>query len=460
MMRKLNISYARQSFKRTETDSSVIWQKQLISEYAAKQGYRLDAHFDDIKSGNRTDRSGLLEVQRLINNEKVVSLTVYRIDRIYRNYRQSLEFFQLCAEKEIVLHSVEDGTFNFQKPEERLALQVLSATAENQREQSVQQRKMNNKRKFESGLPVNYEAPFGYRYKDHRFVLEPIEAQTVEFVFNSYISGQGYKKISGLTKTVPWVYRSPAQIKNIIINPKYYGDFTGIHGTLKNFLPAIVSQDLFEHAQAIRQRRAEDRRSTGTVKAYLRTKIICPYCSSKLTPHHNKSQKNSTAKYVCQKRLSGHYNDCLLKAVNLKTLEHHVQMSVIRLLSSPDEIRKLSDRVRHELSNRQAEQVQKGKSFSNFKQVKVDQLAKGEISVLEFKQWLDDHVNKLDRTVPDLKVNTAEVKKLLQVDMRVKQEIFDLVEKVHINTDGKPTDIRIKGLNKNILKFTGEETVL
>ena len=57
-------------------------------------------------------------------------------------------------------------------------------------------------------------------------------------------------------------------------------------------------------------------------------------------------------------------------------------------------------------------------------------------------------------------MNTAEVKKLLQVDMRVKQEIFNLVEKVHINSDGKPTDIRIKGLNKNILKFTGEETVL
>src|SRR5699024_8489593 len=412
------------------------------------------------KSGNRTDRSGLLEVQRLINDEKVVSLTVYRIDRIYRNYRQSLEFFQLCAEKEIVLHSVEDGTFNFQKPEERLALQVLSATAENQREQSVQQRKMNNKRKFESGLPVNYEAPFGYRYKDHRFVLEPIEAQTVEFVFNSYISGKGYKKISGLTKTVPWVYRSPAQIKNIIINPKYYRDFTGIHGTLKNFLPAIVSQDSFEHAQAIRQRRTEASRSTATVPASLRTQTICPYCASRLTAHHNKSQKDSTAKYVCQKRLSGHYNDCLLKAVNLKTLEHHVRMSVIRLLSSPDEIRKLSDRVRHELSNRQAEQVQKGKSFSNLKQAKIEQLAKGDISVTEFKKWLDEHAKQPNRAVPDLKVNTAEVKKLLQVDMRLKQEIFNLVEKIHINTDGKPTDIRIKGLNKNILKFTGEETVL
>src|SRR5699024_1245209 len=157
-------------------------------------------------------------------------------------------------------------------------------------------------------------------------------------------------------------------------------------------------------------------------------------------------QKNSTAKYVCQKRWRGHYNDCLLKEINLKTLEQQGQSSVVRLLSSPGELQKLSDKVQQELSNQESEQVKRSKSLSNLIQVKVDQLAKGEISVLEFKQWLDDHVNKLDRTVPDLKVNTAEVKKLLQVDMRVKQEIFDLVEKVHINTDGKPTDIRIKGL--------------
>lgn len=100
-MKKLNISYTRQSFKRAETDSSVIWQKQLILEYAAKHGYNIDAHFDDIKSGNRTDRAGLQAVRRLINDDKVTSLTVYRIDRIYRNYRQALEFFQLCAEKKL-----------------------------------------------------------------------------------------------------------------------------------------------------------------------------------------------------------------------------------------------------------------------------------------------------------------------------------------------------------------------
>src|SRR5699024_3623097 len=127
---------------------------------------------------------------------------------------------------------------------------------------------------MEAHYQVIAEVPFAHHKKDTVFVLHLIDAQPLEFAFNSYISGQAYKKISGLKKTVPWVYRSPAQIKNIIINPKYYGDFTGIHGTLKNFLPAIVSKDIFEHAQAIRQRRAEDRRSTGTVKAYLRTKII------------------------------------------------------------------------------------------------------------------------------------------------------------------------------------------
>lgn len=458
-MKKLNISYARQSFKRTEADSSVIWQKQLIFEYATKQGYSIDSHFEDIKSGNRIDRAGLQGLRRLINDDKVASLTVYRIDRIYRNYRQSLEFFQLCAEKEIILYSIEDGTFNFNKPEERLAIQVLSATAENQREQSVQNRLLSNKRKFDQGAPVNYEAPFGYRYEDQNFIIVPNEAKTVELIFHSYITGQGYKKTSMLTKQEPWVYRSPGQVKNVITNPKYYGDFVGIHGTLRDFLPAIISRETFDQAQRIRQQRAEHTKPTGTIKAQLRTKIVCPYCTSKLTPFHNKGQKNSTPVYVCQKRLSGHYNDCGLKAVNLKTIEYDVQNYITQFLTSPSELQKLSDTVRHQLDHHQTEQVRKGKNISKLKQQKVDQLAKGSISVTEFKEWMSTSTQQTEAAIPDVAVNTDDVAQLLRADVRIKQELFDSVDFVYISTDGSPVDIRMKGLNKNIIKFK-EETVL
>lgn len=458
-MKNLNISYARQSFKRAETDSSVIWQKQLIFEYAAKHGYSIDAEFDDIKSGNRTDRPGLQNVIRLISDDKVSSITIYRIDRIYRNYRRSLDFFQLCAEKEIVLHSIEDGTFNFNKPEERLAIQVLSATAENQREQSVQNRLLSNKRKFEHKQPVNYKAPFGYRYEDHNFKIVSAEAKTVDFIFHSYIAGHGYKKISMLTKQEPWIYRSPGQVKNVITNPKYYGDFVGIHGTLRDFLPAIISQETFENAQRIRQQRAEHTKPTGTIKAYLRTKIVCPYCSSKLTPFYNKRQKNSTPVYVCQKRLSGHYDDCALKAVNIKTIEYEVQNYITQFLTSPSELQKLSDTVRRQLDHRQLEQVRKGKNISKLKQLKIDQLSKGLISVTEFKDWLGISANQTEAVISDIKVRTDDVTQLLQTDIRIKQELFNSVDCVHISVDGKPTDIRVKGLNKNIIEFK-EETAL
>lgn len=459
-MKKLNISYARQSFKRAEADSSVIWQKQLIFEYAAKRGYSIDIHFDDIKSGNRTDRIGLQDLRRLINDDKVASLTVYRIDRIYRNYRQSLEFFQLCADKEIILYSIEDGTFNFNKPEERLAIQVLSATAENQREQSVETRKLNNKRKFDNGLPVNYEAPFGYRYEDHNFITVPTEAKTVAHIFHSYISGLGYKKISALTRGDSWVYRSPSQIRNIIINPKYYGDFVSLHGTLKDFLPAIITQETFEQANRIRQQRAEHRKQTGTVNARLRSKIICPYCESKLTPFHNRGQKNSTPVYMCQKRMSGHYNDCSLKAVNLKTIEYDVQNYITQFLTSPSELQKLSDTIRHQLDHRQSEQVRKGKNISKLKQLKVEQLAKGKISVTEFKDWISTSTKQTKAAIPEVEVNTDDVMQLLQTDVRIKQELFDNVDLVYIDTAGSPIDIRMKGLNKNIINFKQEEKSL
>lgn len=459
-MKKLNISYARQSFKRAEADSSVIWQKQLIFEYAAKQGYSIDIHFDDIKSGNRTDRIGLQDLRRLINDDKVASLTVYRIDRIYRNYRQALEFFQLCAEKEIILYSIEDGTFNFNKPEERLAIQVLSATAENQREQAVQNRLLSNKRKFEHRQPVNYEAPFGYRYEDHNFISVPAEAKTVEFIFRSYITGQGYKKISMLTKQDSWIYRSPGQVKNVITNPKYYGDFVGIHGTLSDFLPAIISRETFDQAQRIRQQRAEHRKQTGTVNARLRSKIICPYCASKLTPFHNRGQKNSTPVYMCQKRISGHYNDCSLKAVNLKTIEYEVQNYITQFLTSPSELHKLRDTVRHQLDHRQSEQVRKGKNIYKLKQQKIDQLATGKISVTEFKDWISTSTKQTKAAIPEVEVNTDDVMQLLQTDVRIKQELFDNVDLVYIDTTGSPIDIRMKGLNKNIIKFKQEENGL
>lgn len=318
---------------------------------------------------------------------------------------------------------------------------------------------MNNKRKFENGLPVNYEAPFGYRYKDHNFVISTAEAKTVEFVFHSYVSGKGYKKISILTKDAPWVYRSPAQIKNIIVNPKYYGDFISVHGTLKDFLPAIISRDTFEQTQAIRQQRAEHRKQVNTVNAHLRTKIICPYCGSKLMPFHNQGQKNSTPVYVCQKRLSGHYNDCSLKAVSLKAIEYEVQSVIIRFLSSPVELQKLSGIVQHQLDQQQSVQVHKGKNISKLKQKKIDQLAKGSISVAEFKDWLSTCSKQTETVIPDVQVDTDDIRKLLQTDVRIKQELFDSVDLVHISTDGIPIDIRMKGLNKNIIKFK-EENVL
>lgn len=396
----------------------------------------------------------------LIKKDQVLSLTVYRLDRIYRNYRQSLEFFQLCADKEIILHSIEDGTFNFRRPEERLALQVLSVTAENQREQSVENRKINNKKKFQDGLPVNYEAPFGYRYSNHTFTIIPEEAETVRFAFESYLSGKGYKKISALTRASPWVYRTPAQVRSIILNPKYCGDFVSKHGTLRDFLPKIINREIYEEAQVVRNDRAEQRKQIRTVEAKLRLKVLCPYCNSKLTPTQNHKQSNSSAFYVCPKRLTRQYNDCAFKSVNLRTIEHSVQNHVLKFLTREEELIQLYQSVKEELKLRAEAQWQKGKKYFDTKQKMIDRLALGKINPEAFKQWIKENNHEVHKNIqPQANLSQENLKRILQTNPSVPEELFHLVEEVHLKKNGEVVDIRIKEFNENIINFKQEEIV-
>lgn len=457
---KINIAYTRQSFQRADTESSVIWQKQLTTEHALKNNYKIHEYYSDIKSGKDASRTGFQSVLKRIKNDQVASLTVYRIDRLSRDYRLSLSFFQLCAEKEIVLHSIEDGTFNFNKPEERLALQVLSTTAENQREQSVQNRKINNKRKFQDGLPVNYEAPFGYNYSQHAFTIVPEEAETVRFVFESYLSGKGYKKISASTETSPWVYRTPAQVRNIILNSKYYGDFVSKHGTLYDFLPKIITRETYDQAQLIRNDRAKDRTQRRTVEAKLRLKILCPYCGSKLTPFQNHKQRNSSAFYVCPKRLTGQYNDCAFRALNLRTIEYSVQNHVLKFLTREEELMQLYQSVKETLKVQSETQWQKGKKYLKAKQEMIDQLAMSKIHPEAFKQWIEENGHEDHMNIhPQASLSKENLERILRTNPSVPEEMFHLVKEVHLTKNGGVTDIRIKEFNENIINFKQEEIV-
>lgn len=456
-MDKVNVSYARQSFKRTDVESSVTWQKQLIFEYADKNHYMIHHHFEDIKSGHSVKRPGLVRLQQLIKEKRVASLTVYRLDRLFRNYRKALEFFQLCSDNNIVLHSINDGTFNFKIPEERLALQILSVTAENQREQSVEHRQKNNVKKFQAGFPVNYVAPFGYTYNNHTFDINDQEAKTVRFIFDNYLSGKGYKKISLLTKKTPWIYRSPAQVRNIIVNPKYSGQFVSRHGILKDYLPRIVTQETFEQAQKIRSTRASKTTQIHTVNAKLRSKIICPYCGSKLTTYQNKQQQNSSPFYVCQKRLSGHYKDCSFKPLNLKSVEYEVRNYVTQFLSKSEEIKKLIELVKTNIDDQRLEEGRKGETFNKNKQKKVEELAKGLITPEEFKDWLSSQTAQTNGRIPSINVDTEIIISYLENNSLIYEALYDLISEVKVDTEGKITSIQLKGIDKNIIAILEEE---
>lgn len=83
---------------------------------------------------------------------------------------------------------------------------------------------------------------YGYKIENGKVIIDDIEGDIVEKIFDYYLSGHALQKIAELLN----IKKSHASIKRILINKRYLGD--------KNY-PKIIDEDIFNRAG----RRLEER---------------------------------------------------------------------------------------------------------------------------------------------------------------------------------------------------------
>lgn len=453
---KRSIAYCRQSFKRTNKESSIKWQQSVIASHAEKMDYYIDTYYTDIKSAKNTDRTGFQDLVAQVKSEAVDTLFVYRIDRLSRDNQDLLKFLQLCSDHSVNIYSVTEGSFNYANPGDRVKLQILAIVGELQRTISRDNREISNIKKFNAGKPVNYAAPFGYRYDNGNFEINAPEAKTVKFVFKHYLAGNGYKKIAQMTQNNPSVInRNPAQVRSILLNEKHTGVFKSKYGTLTGVIPYIISKDTFKAAKDERIARAEATLPKDTVDARLRTKIICPYCSSRLTTYHYRKQTNSQPFYVCQKKMSGQYDDCAMKAIPLKYLENIVLQQLHQFLLSKEQLQQLHREAINRIKQKTSRQQISAEKYSANKNQLIEQLAAGDITLENFKlhiATLDETLSRAN-TVDTSSITPEQVAKLIKRDVSLRHELWSLIKDIRIDKNQQLTEVILIDSDINIVEY-------
>lgn len=234
---KQAMGYLRQS---TTKQQSLSAQKQAIKTLAEKHNIQHITFYSDKQSGRTDKRNRYQQITELIQQGQYDVLCCYRLNRLHRNLKNALKLMKLCQKYHVHILSVHDGYFDMNKSFDRLKLNIFISLAELESDNISEQVKNGLREKARQGKLITTHAPFGYHYHDGTFTINKDEAPTVKAIFDDYVEGYGYKKISQrLEKSNHLINRKPFQVRCIILNPNYCGRVLNQYGQYDNMFPLL-----------------------------------------------------------------------------------------------------------------------------------------------------------------------------------------------------------------------------
>ncbi|MEB6611108.1 recombinase family protein [Staphylococcus borealis] len=439
------IAYVRQS---TLKQQSLATQKSLIMDTAKQYGWSNVTFYDDKKTGRHTKRSGYQKMVEMITSGKCKVLCCYRLNRLHRNLKNAIQFFEICKKHHVTIISVNDGYFDLSKEFDRFRLNILMSLAEMESNNISEQTRNGIKEKAKQGKMITTHAPFGYQYHNGIFTINKSEASTVKAVFNYYLQGYGYKKIAQyLEADDKLINRKPYQVRNIILNPNYCGRVINQYGQYENMFPAIVSTTIYEEAQVTRTQKQVKRKPSEN---QLKQKIKCPYCHSTLTNMTVRTTDHSLRYYVCPQNMNNARFVCEFKGINAQELE----TSVLATCQDFFQNQQLYSKINHTIQQRLKRQRDiETKTTLNHEQL-IEKLAQGKIDAKTFREQTQ---SLRQQSKPISSISTYQIRKAFQNIIQQRftlNMLYPYIDEINISKNKSLAGIYFKNEPLNIVKQT------
>ena len=270
------------------------------------------------------------------------------ISRFARNTLDSIQYTRQLLRAGVGVFFQNDNINTFEEDSE-LRLAIMSSIAQDELRKLSSRVKFGHQQAIKQGVVLGNSRIFGYTKDNGRLVIEEEQAAMVRDLFALYATDNYSMK---QLETLLWEkgYRNHngkkiahSTLSGMISNPKYKGYYVGnkvkvvdmftkkqkflppeewviFKDTTGEIVPAIVSEELWEQANAVLRRRSEDvkRRQGICNHANLLTgKLFCTHCGAVIDvdgtdpPEHLISQVHCGAVRECVLTFTGICNSCI-----------------------------------------------------------------------------------------------------------------------------------------------------
>ena len=340
------VLYTRVSSDEQEKEGfSIPAQQKLLRGYAADNSIRVVREFTDVETAKVTGRTGFNEMlaflrqqDRVRNREtRCCTILVEKTDRLYRNLRDYVTLDEL----DVSVHFVKEGVVLSpdSHSSEKFMHGIKVLMAKQYVEDLGEEVKKGMREKAEQGIWPS-KAPVGYRNVEGpngKKIIEPNPdtAPIATKIFEWYGTGNySMEDVGKMALDAGLVLKRDGNVRAVIHqmlkNPIYYGDFKFRGKMYQGVHTPLVTRELWDRVQEIRERRrTRKRRRTKRSFAFSRL-ISCGHCGCALAGEIKKGR------YVYY-RCTHYHGKCPEKYVREEVLEEKFT-EILRSLRFDDEI--------------------------------------------------------------------------------------------------------------------------
>lgn len=437
---KYAAAYLRVSDERQD-EYSLDSQLNLIKDYAKKNGFIVPDEYvfrDDGISGRsvkkRTDFNNMIAYAKSADHP-FDAILVWKFSRFARNQEESIVYKSMLKKINVSVISISESIDD--SPFAPLIERIIEFMDEYYSTRLSQEVIRGMTEKASRGEAMCRGA-FGYKLEGKTYVPDS-NADTVRFIFDSYIAGNGFRKIAtqltsmGVKTTrgnnpdnrfVEYVLENPVYIGKIRWSPegrksdkRYKGDNTGLMLVDGKHQP-IIEKDKFDKVQELitaqKKKYGKYQRKEQPIQFMLKGLVRCSECNSTLVYVATKSpamQCHNYARGTCCK--SHHLSISKANKVVIEAIEasvHNLEFNII-----PKNKEHEYNSVDYDLLIKK--ELEKIKRASDAFDAGVDSLQEYSIKKKKYQQRIDEYeqerakttVKTKDTTIHDLAKKTANV---------------------------------------------------
>lgn len=164
------LAYVRVSTQGQQDNFSLEDQKNKINSYAGIYDHDVIETFEDTKSGATLDRDSLKKLLDTLINNNYDGIIVYKLDRLSRSVKNTLEIVELLKQNNKTLISVSEQ-IDINTPQGKLLLTMLAGFGEYERELIKERTSNGRKAKSNTGSYAGGQPKLGYKVKHETISL-------------------------------------------------------------------------------------------------------------------------------------------------------------------------------------------------------------------------------------------------------------------------------------------------